>query len=385
MQSELHQRALDTLRRGDANNALIMLGQALQLGESSELWNDWAATSYRLQRLKEAELGFRRALQLDAKNSAAAANLSSLLEHARLSEETRRDATIRKNLKEQLERLYAQPAKPQRAGRNLVMGTGTNYGKKELGPFVSSLRRSGFLGDIVLFVSELDRETQQFLAAHAVKTELWDGMFLPFDVQLGRFITYYNFLQRMSRGPDQPYDYVFLTDVRDVLFQQDPFSPEPKSDMLAFLEDDSQSLGSCVFNSNWIRSAFGEAELGKVAAERISCSGTVLGSWRGILAYLLTMQIMITEMPRPTRFIKGIDQGLHNVMLSRQLLRSCDKVRNGERVLTLGYVAEQNVRINDEGKIVDPNGHVIPVIHQYDRHPKVAGLMEKALEVTVSR
>ncbi len=379
MQSDLHRRALDVLN-ASPHDAVRFLGEALKQTESSELWNDWAAAVYCLQPVRAAELGFRRALHLDPQNTIAAANLNTLLEQARRAEENERDADHRNILQVQLARLRAQPPLPSRSGRNLVVGTATNYGKREIAPFVTSLRRTGFNGDIILFVTEVDPPAKQFLAEQRVRLERWDGMFLPFDVQLGRFVTYYNFLARLSlETSHHSYDWIFLTDVRDVFFQQDPFSPEPETDVLVFLEDESKCLGSCNFNSAWIRSAFGEPMLAKMAAQRISCSGTVLGSWHGILEYLLIMQILTTHTAREARFLKGVDQGIHNVVVHEKLLRSCSAVPNGERVLTLGYVPEKDVQITSNGKIADRKGRISQVIHQFDRHPKLVELVQRVL------
>jgi len=101
----------------------------------------------------------------------------------------------------------------------------------------------------------------------------------------------------------------------------------------------------------------------------------VLGTWDGIQEYLLRMQILATETPHVARFVKGVDQGLHNFLLHRNVLRSCAGVENGERVFTLGYVSEERIRITEDGRIADPSGRISAVIHQYDRHPKIVSLV----------
>ena len=77
--AEIHQRALDSYRRGQFSNAVDLLGQALQEQETSERWNDWASVQLAVRRLTDAERGFRRALQLDPDNPEACSNLGALL------------------------------------------------------------------------------------------------------------------------------------------------------------------------------------------------------------------------------------------------------------------------------------------------------------------
>lgn len=77
--AEKHKRALDSYRHGRFDDALGLLGEALEEEETSERWNDWASAQLAVRRLAEAERGFRRALQLDPDNPEACANLGALL------------------------------------------------------------------------------------------------------------------------------------------------------------------------------------------------------------------------------------------------------------------------------------------------------------------
>jgi predicted O-methyltransferase YrrM len=76
---EKHEQALASYRCGHFADAVGLLGQALQEEESSERWNDWASAQLLNRRPAEAEIGYRRALQLDAENPQTSANLGALL------------------------------------------------------------------------------------------------------------------------------------------------------------------------------------------------------------------------------------------------------------------------------------------------------------------
>lgn len=77
--AEKHERALDCFRSGDLDAAISQLSEALQEQESSERWNDWATVLLKSQRYAEAEVCYRRALQLEEGNRQAAENLGILL------------------------------------------------------------------------------------------------------------------------------------------------------------------------------------------------------------------------------------------------------------------------------------------------------------------
>jgi hypothetical protein len=263
------------------------------------------------------------------------------------------------------------------SGRSLVMGLATNYSKKDIAPFVRSLRGVGYDGDIVLWVSDLDSETKEFLAEHSAHCQFfWEMSFLPLDCMLSRNYSYYS-LMRSMEDRNRYCDRVFLTDVRDVVFQDDPFSGAPTGEVIVFLEDPRWTLDTCPYHAYWLRTLFGDQVLNEVSGRRISCAGTVLGTWNGILRYLLLMQLTTFQCAVPARLLEGIDQGIHNVILHRNKLPAVTVVENAEHVFTMGTVPRENVLITRDKKVADLRGRICPVLHQYDRHPAVVELVNE--------
>jgi len=74
-----HAEGLRLFRAGRAQESVALFAQALKEHETSERWNDWAAALETCGDFAQAEQGFRRALDLDAWNLQAAANLGVLL------------------------------------------------------------------------------------------------------------------------------------------------------------------------------------------------------------------------------------------------------------------------------------------------------------------
>jgi hypothetical protein len=182
-------------------------------------------------------------------------------------------------------------------------------------------------------------------------------------LQALRYAHYYDILRRV--GPDATE--ILLTDVRDVLFQADPFAA-PVERLEIVLEEPHVAIGSDPFNGSWIRNLYGPAELAALAHHTASCSGTVIGPRREILHYLREMSAAIMTRRRP---LGSHDQGVHNHLLRRDRLGDPAIVPNGSgRVLTMGALTDV-VRV-DDGRVLNADGTVPAVIHQYDRHPRLA-------------
>src|SRR4029079_15456105 len=96
------------------------------------------------------------------------------------------------------------------------------------------------------------------------------------EYQLGgmqalRYGHYYDLLHRFAPDADQ----ILLTDLRDVLFQADPFAA-PLSGLEVFLEDSSMRVGEDTHNRRWIRNLYGEDVVKRIGGCVVSCSGTVI-------------------------------------------------------------------------------------------------------------
>jgi hypothetical protein len=87
--------------------------------------------------------------------------------------------------------------------------------------------------------------------------------------------------------------------------------------------------------------------------------------------------------------MKGIDQGVHNVIVYKSLLEGQRLLENGNGILTLGnilgdhstFVAQEgfSVALGLDPIFLDREGRFLynmknfSVIHQYDRNPQLAG------------
>jgi hypothetical protein len=185
---------------------------------------------------------------------------------------------------------------------------------------------------------------------------------LEFYLEGLQSLRYIHYLDVLESNPAA--EVVMLSDVRDVIFQRDPFA-ETVSGLEFALEDDSIRVGDEVFNTRWLRELYGDDFVATSRGRLVSCSGTTFGEREPMLTYLRLMVAEITgrRLPMGSR-----DQGAHNAVISRADLPDVRLVPNGRgRVLTLGGV--KMPRIGAGGCLMNDDGSTPAVVHQWDRHP----------------
>jgi hypothetical protein len=280
------------------------------------------------------------------------------------------------------------------------MGLASGMTLALLKPFFLSLEQAGYQGDICLFVRDLDDDAQTFLRARRInlipfrkayirprwaKVAGLAKLFLKreqrarLDEQLGlsyvhphcaRHIYCHAYLTECGAG----YDQVMLADVRDILFQKDPFAFEMPDGLSVFMEDASQTIGTCPTNSARMRHGFGRAALRELQDRRIFCSGTIFGTPTAMRDYFA--RVLQIYYARKTR--KTIDQGTHNYVLHKEPPPKVHRFDNDGPVLTMGFVDPARLSFNHHGLLVNSTGQVFNTLHQYDRHPELA---KRLLEV----
>lgn len=253
---------------------------------------------------------------------------------------------------------------PRPDGVPLVLGLAAGYHAGDVRPFLRSLGAVGFLGQCVLFVSPTTRGTDEMqrLGARIVPFERPAAMaHVPYNAW--RYFLYLDFLRAESARHGR----ILLTDVRDVIFQRDPFALAWEDGLHVMLEDERMRVADCEHMVRWTLGHLGEEALAAMADRPISCSGTTFGDRESVLAYLerLTARLMPFA---PGPGMAGFDQAVHNHLLHTGGLPGTRLHENGRVVLTLGYV-EGEPETNAAGEVLAADGRPVPMVHQYDRKP----------------
>jgi hypothetical protein len=307
----------------------------------------------------------------------------------------------------------------------LVLGTAIGYSEEQMAVFVRSLRATGYAGELALLVDRRDlarlrqsallRGTQligvaswlpfQFRALLKGDAERWlwrplhatlwacvralGYMPLPqrwrwrLQIPLGsllyppsesRFLHYYRLVGAT------PCQRVLLSDVRDVLFQTDPFAKLPHHGLAISLEVPDYTIGSEQWNRSRTLLIYGEPVLQKVADCQVSCSGVTAGDAGSMRRYLELMAQDIFALGRLESRQGWFDQAIHNVVLRtrwREPLHGLDTLRSP--VATLGAVRDADLRFDDRGRLLNLDGSPVCIVHQYDRKPAARDVLLRSL------
>lgn len=279
---------------------------------------------------------------------------------------------------------------------NLILGTIDRLPLSSVSPFVDSLLKTTYDGDVVMFTRDLSTELNEYLRAMGV-INIPFRRYHPRGIRYLRQITvslthrsvncsihpdslFHRWIQwiwhcQASRyfmydafiaGCNQTYERVMLADVRDVIFQDDPFREPPVAELEVFQEFDSVSIAEESFNRRWIESMFGKSELNRIGHRPIICSGVTLGTLTGIKGYLNVMKDHLRRHHEPN----GFDQGLHNYLIYNDMVTDVAINAFGHgAVMHVGIADRESLILDNAKRIVDQQGNVVPTVHQYDRHP----------------
>lgn len=261
----------------------------------------------------------------------------------------------------------AAPSVPGRAD-NAVLGYAVGYGVAEIAPFVRSLR-SVFAGKIILVV---DRKSAllAWLSTHDVEAIIAADRTLhwtPHPV-VARFAVYAQILQERPEIRR-----VVATDVRDVIFQSDPFATGD-DDLQFFIEAEGRSLADHAFNMKHLTALVGDRLANNLGGRACVCVGVVAGPNAAVLRFCRAV-LLLCAIPRSNvGGAFGADQAACNVIAHLNLVGG-KVLPNYSRVATIGLTPPDKLRYED-GLILNPDGGASPIVHQYDRHPDLTALVQ---------
>lgn len=318
-------------------------------------------------------------------------------------------------------RRSAVKAEAEKPGRGpVVIGSAVGLAVEQVLPFINSLRNCGYAGDLVLFV---DRRLRRHLHRHALPPSVRlmpARALLPFNfprvrrsrllwpLWLGLHTVGWGVLKELRRLPDglrgglnlqrslaqfictpmearflsfqkflegHTYSRVLLTDTRDVLFQSDPFAQLTTTGLAVSVESRNYTIATERHNREWIEGVYGEDVLDRIGSNPPSCVGVTYGGRAAISSYLDRMVAEILSLRGRAASQGGADTAIHNYLLwtgqlgSVQLLET---LGTASAVATLNEVPPEDLALDAEGRLLNRDGSMPSVVHQYDRQPKVA-------------
>jgi hypothetical protein len=172
------------------------------------------------------------------------------------------------------------------------------------------------------------------------------------------------------------YSHIMLTDVRDVVFQTNPFAFELPGGLSVFLEDRTRNLGACEPLSRTVSQVFGQAVSRAMSDKPIVSTGVTVGTTTSMREYLAQLTRILCEKKER----RPVDQAVHNYLAHQEPPANLRCFENAcGPVLTMGEVAPDRFQFNDQDQIITSAGQVVNTLHQYDRQPELAQKLLKRL------
>ena len=171
-----------------------------------------------------------------------------------------------------------------------------------------------------------------------------------------RWKLYFEYLKERKNE----YNLVFITDIRDVVFQKDIFKyyENHKSFLGLAIEDNFLNQTT---NKQWIVNYVGEEIYRKIQNERIICFGTIWGSIDKILEFSSIFYEKVIFNNNST------DQGIGNYLFYYEKFFKdyIIKSDNFGPVITIGFTIFSNIQLDSNYNILNLKGEIASVIHQY--------------------
>ena len=128
------------------------------------------------------------------------------------------------------------------------------------------------------------------------------------------------------------YGKVLVADVRDTLFQSDPFAlvPSPpdldaQTHPVLITAQENELIRDSLWNWQWIERCFGNAVMMDIRDKPVICSGVTIGNGPAVELYLRLMSSWVGSFGECEA--NGVDQGLHNFLIhGGELSRSLDSL-----------------------------------------------------------
>lgn len=262
--------------------------------------------------------------------------------------------------------------------KDLIIGAFKNYNFEQIKPWIHSINECGFKGDKVLIAIGASQETLNkiteagFIAVP--KAPVTGNMF-----HMERFMHIYDYLK------EKKYRYVISTDVRDVIFQNNPieyienvFMPGYTTELLAVSE--CIKIKDEHWNTNNILKCFGEYFYNEIEEKEVLNVGTLTGrseTIRDLCGMLFQLSM--------NRADWVADQAAYNILMNWAPYKNITKTTG----LNDGYCCNLHVTnkpverdhfepfitekhpIFEDGLVKTGEGKPYYIVHQYDRDPKL--------------
>lgn len=280
--------------------------------------------------------------------------------------------------------------------KDIVVGCITGYDFDKIKCWVNSLEKSGFSGDKVMICYNIDYDTCEELTKRgfsifAFKKNEEKRRFEykdKFSIVVDRFLHQWFFLKKF-RGQ---YRYIISTDVKDVIFQNNPSvwlennignkRINVGSESIKYKDED--------WGKNNLLKSFGQYIYDENADNVIHNAGTIAGRFDTMIDLFLNVYMLCNSTQHFIEGGGGPDQAALNVLLNMETYRNVTNFATSEsgwaaQLGTTGpqiqskygeLLTEKNPIVED-GVVITNSGIPYTLVHQYDRVLELKQKVEK--------
>lgn len=300
-------------------------------------------------------------------------------------------------------------------GKDLIIGVVDNYDWDKIKYWANSIKKSGFDGHKALIVFNMDDPTvnkltdEGFMLIGITPYEKEKGFNFNSNgrsIMVDRFFYIHNILKLMESSNE--IDRVIITDVRDVVFQNNPtewmneyFLPQYN----LIVGSENLKYEHEPWGRNNMQKSFGEYFYENIKSEQIVCAGVLAGTIEDIKDLCLNIWLITRQMQHHVEGGGGPDQAALNIILDMVTHRyttlftdptsgwvvhagtSIDAIRAGSGGIGEAYLRDPNIELPfvkdieysigvEDGKIYADEKQ-LTIVHQWDRVPLWQALVEE--------
>jgi hypothetical protein len=180
-----------------------------------------------------------------------------------------------------------------------------------------------------------------------------------------------------------PHAQWMFTDLRDVLLLEDPFANLDEMSIVTGLEP--VQIHECSLNRKWLTTTYSQKLYKSICNEYVACAGVTLGSRNVIQQYLNEVSHdTLISLPNIIGML-GADQAIHIKLIYKGLKGVKKQLEaNGHGSIATLHYSTLHEFDRSMGRLSNRSGKTLAVIHQYDRHPRLAQELIAGLEHEVT-
>ncbi len=235
-----------------------------------------------------------------------------------------------------------------------VFSLACGYDKVVYDRFIGTFLNNTTHHTLVLFISNNDKHKIE--EHHRIILNIITINIKHVHLNLHRFVMYKEFLEKNPVNDD-----LFMTDFRDVLFQNDFSFPSETHDYV--FAQEGEIIRNCPHNSKWMSRFIKNEYYDDMKDEYIFCSGTIFVKKNMMMNFF---DILTSHFHKIKIFKFGCDQGLLNYLIYTGLFQNMTRTTNDGTVINTIKYGHMEIK---DGKIINERGEIPSIVHQYDRMP----------------